>query len=101
MYFVNIRFRNKLCACANPAVLMQPGKHFRRHAVTLLVYVFRCNPAGKVFVAPKLIGGGVDAPGPIAGCGIDFMNEALALKQISVEQIDDDLLIEGLTNYDN
>lgn len=56
--------------------------------------------AVKVFVSPKIIGGS-DAPGPAIGRGVDLMNEALSLKQISVERIGEDVLIEGLTNHDH
>ncbi len=46
------------------------------------------------FVAPKLIGG-ADAPGPIGGEGIQRLAEAHVLRDVNVESIDGDILVEG------
>ena len=47
-----------------------------------------------VFIAPKLIGG-VEAPGPVGGSGIDELSEAVPLTDISLERIGEDILITG------
>lgn len=47
-----------------------------------------------VVVAPKLIGGR-DAPGPIAGHGVERLADALALEQVRMLPIGEDLLVEG------
>jgi diaminohydroxyphosphoribosylaminopyrimidine deaminase/5-amino-6-(5-phosphoribosylamino)uracil reductase len=47
-----------------------------------------------VFVAPKIIGG-TKAPSAVAGPDIDKMTDALHLKQVKINAIGDDLLIEG------
>ena len=47
-----------------------------------------------IFIAPKLAGGG-EAPGPIAGRGIDAMAAALALDEVAVERLDGDLYLRG------
>jgi diaminohydroxyphosphoribosylaminopyrimidine deaminase/5-amino-6-(5-phosphoribosylamino)uracil reductase len=44
-------------------------------------------------VAPKLIGG--RGASPLAGIGVASLEEALMLREPSVEQLGDDLLIEG------
>jgi len=49
-----------------------------------------------VFVAPKLIGG-ADAPGPIAGLGIERMNDALQIERPEVEIVDGDMYLTGRT----
>ena len=46
------------------------------------------------FIAPKLIGG-VNAPGPIGGEGIQRLSEALELRDLTVMPIEADFLIEG------
>jgi diaminohydroxyphosphoribosylaminopyrimidine deaminase/5-amino-6-(5-phosphoribosylamino)uracil reductase len=47
------------------------------------------------FIAPKLIGG-AKALSPIGGRGIEYMTEALKLKEPRVEVIGEDVLIHGL-----
>ncbi len=47
-----------------------------------------------VFIAPKLAGGG-EAPGPIAGRGVDAISAALPLEDIAVRQIDGDIYLHG------
>jgi diaminohydroxyphosphoribosylaminopyrimidine deaminase/5-amino-6-(5-phosphoribosylamino)uracil reductase len=47
-----------------------------------------------VFVAPKLVGG-VGAPGPIGGKGIAKMAEAVTLRDVSIEEVDGDVMITG------
>ena len=47
-----------------------------------------------VFIAPKLAGGG-EAPGPIAGRGVDAISAALPLEDIAVRQIDGDIYLRG------
>ena len=47
-----------------------------------------------VFIAPKLAGGG-EAPGPIAGRGVEAISAALALEDIAVREIAGDIYIHG------
>ncbi len=51
--------------------------------------------AAKVFVSPKIFGG-QDAPGPVGGRGVDLVQEAKNLQHITVSQVGEDILIEGL-----
>ena len=46
------------------------------------------------FIAPKIIGG-QNSKSPIGGNGIDFMKDAIMLKDIKIEQFDNDILIKG------
>jgi diaminohydroxyphosphoribosylaminopyrimidine deaminase/5-amino-6-(5-phosphoribosylamino)uracil reductase len=50
-----------------------------------------------VFIAPKLIGGR-DAPGPVAGVGLDKMSQALALDKPVWRQVEGDLYLRGRVN---
>ena len=63
----------------------------------LLAAAFEAGIIDKVlfFVAPKIVGG-KDAPTPVEGAGVDIMDEAIRLRDLSVETIGDDVLIEGL-----
>jgi diaminohydroxyphosphoribosylaminopyrimidine deaminase/5-amino-6-(5-phosphoribosylamino)uracil reductase len=47
-----------------------------------------------VFIAPKLIGG-VQAPGPIGGKGVEKVKDAWQIYHTNVKQFEQDLLIEG------
>ncbi len=47
-----------------------------------------------VFVAPKLVGG-AKAPSPIGGDGLTVMQHAQRLQNLQIQQIAEDLLIEG------
>ena len=47
-----------------------------------------------VFIAPKLAGGG-EAPGPIAGRGIETIAAALALEDIAVRELAGDIYLYG------
>jgi diaminohydroxyphosphoribosylaminopyrimidine deaminase/5-amino-6-(5-phosphoribosylamino)uracil reductase len=47
-----------------------------------------------VYIAPKLIGG-EEAPGPIAGLGIDRLADALKLSGWEIEQVGDNVLIHA------
>ena len=47
------------------------------------------------FIAPKIFGGS-DAPSPVGGDGVDEPDDAILLKDISVEQIGEDLLVTGI-----
>ncbi len=47
-----------------------------------------------VFIAPKVIGGR-DAKTPVEGEGIQFMKDALELRDLSISRFDEDILIEG------
>lgn len=45
------------------------------------------------FIAPKIIGG-QDSKSPVGGKGIDLMRDAIMLKDIKIEQFDNDILIK-------
>ncbi len=47
-----------------------------------------------LFLAPKIIGG-VNAPGIVGGRGIESLGDAILLKDIHMQQIGDDVMIEG------
>ena len=51
-----------------------------------------------VFLAPKLVGG-KDAPGAIAGLGIDRMADAIALEGVELRQLDQDILVQAAVKY--
>lgn len=51
------------------------------------------------FIAPKIVGG-KEAKTPVAGTGILNLQEALALKDIQVEKLDEDVLIIGRVDKD-
>ncbi|HBT20047.1 MAG TPA: bifunctional diaminohydroxyphosphoribosylaminopyrimidine deaminase/5-amino-6-(5-phosphoribosylamino)uracil reductase RibD [Peptococcaceae bacterium] len=54
-----------------------------------------------VFVAPKIVGG-VDAPTPVAGVGIERMEGAVLLRDIEVSKIGDDVMITAyMMNQNN
>lgn len=46
------------------------------------------------FIAPKIIGGG-QSKSPVGGKGIELMKDAILLKDIKIEQIENDILIKG------
>jgi diaminohydroxyphosphoribosylaminopyrimidine deaminase/5-amino-6-(5-phosphoribosylamino)uracil reductase len=47
-----------------------------------------------VFIAPKLVGGEA-TPHAIGGAGIERMTEALALADITIEELDGDVYVHG------
>ena len=47
-----------------------------------------------VFIAPKIIGG-KSAPGPIGGIGINSIDEALLLEDLTVERFGDDVMLSA------
>ena len=51
------------------------------------------------FIAPKIVGG-KEAKTPVAGTGILNLQEALALKDIQIEKLEEDILIIGRVNKD-
>ena len=51
------------------------------------------------FIAPKIVGG-KEAKTPVAGTGILNLQEALALKDIQIEKIEEDILIIGRVDKD-
>lgn len=53
-----------------------------------------CVDEVNAFIAPKIIGG-EHSKSPIGGKGIEFMKDAITLKDIEIEQIESDLLIKG------
>ena len=62
----------------------------------LLAAAFEAGIVDKAlfFVAPKIVGG-EEAPTPVGGLGFETVDEAIRLRDLSVEKIGDDLLIEG------
>jgi diaminohydroxyphosphoribosylaminopyrimidine deaminase/5-amino-6-(5-phosphoribosylamino)uracil reductase len=84
-----------------PALLDELGK---RGILSLLVEggaevhasFFAATLVDKVYayVAPRLIGG-QDAPGPLAGKGIDHLAESTYLNELDLVRLGDDLLITG------
>ena len=63
---------------------------------TLMGSLFDLGQVDKVlaFLAPKIIGG-MSAPGPVGGRGIDEMSKALALKRPRWQQYGNDMLLTG------
>lgn len=51
------------------------------------------------FIAPKIVGG-KEAKTPVAGAGILNLQEALALKDIQIEKLEEDILIIGRVDKD-
>lgn len=51
------------------------------------------------FIAPKIVGG-KEAKTPVAGIGILNLQEALALKDIQIEKLEEDILIIGRVDKD-
>jgi diaminohydroxyphosphoribosylaminopyrimidine deaminase/5-amino-6-(5-phosphoribosylamino)uracil reductase len=47
-----------------------------------------------VFIAPRLVGG-TDAPGPVAGRGIELLSDALPIEPLQSEQLGPDLYLHG------
>jgi diaminohydroxyphosphoribosylaminopyrimidine deaminase/5-amino-6-(5-phosphoribosylamino)uracil reductase len=50
------------------------------------------------FVAPKLITGN-NAKGPIGGCGIETMDKAISLKDVTVNRIGPDIFVEAYPDW--
>ncbi len=46
------------------------------------------------FIAPKLLGG-ANAPTAVGGAGIDKMEDAINLRDLSIRKVGDDLMVEG------
>lgn len=46
------------------------------------------------FIAPKLIGG-VSAPGPVSGRGVELLAEAIRVERVNVKSFGDDICVEG------
>ncbi|MDJ0598417.1 MAG: bifunctional diaminohydroxyphosphoribosylaminopyrimidine deaminase/5-amino-6-(5-phosphoribosylamino)uracil reductase RibD [Crocosphaera sp.] len=49
------------------------------------------------FIAPKIIGG-VSAASPVGDLGLDKMSDALSLQDVTIRQVDTDILVEGYLN---
>lgn len=49
------------------------------------------------FIAPKIIGG-ASALSPVEGLGIEKMSDAISLNNITIQQIDQDIVVNGLVN---
>ena len=78
---------------------VEPMKVISAYAIATGIPVLQLTTSGLLIGIILLIIGGSDAPGPISGRGADLMSEVLSLRGISVEHIDGDILIEGLTNH--
>jgi len=84
-----------------PALLDELGQ---RKLISVLVEgggevhaaLFAARLVDKVYayIAPKLIGGR-DAPGPLGGQGIEHLTDAMALRDLDVTRLGDDLLISA------
>lgn len=63
---------------------------------TINASIINENLADKVFwfIAPKLIGG-VQAPGPVGGSGVNHLQDAAELEDIQLETVGGDILISG------
>ncbi|HHT9130129.1 MAG TPA: bifunctional diaminohydroxyphosphoribosylaminopyrimidine deaminase/5-amino-6-(5-phosphoribosylamino)uracil reductase RibD, partial [Candidatus Brocadiaceae bacterium] len=51
-----------------------------------------------VFIAPIIIGG-EDAKSPVLGKGIDKINEAAEIDEITIKRFSDDIVVEGILRY--
>ncbi|HOM17717.1 MAG TPA: bifunctional diaminohydroxyphosphoribosylaminopyrimidine deaminase/5-amino-6-(5-phosphoribosylamino)uracil reductase RibD [Thermoguttaceae bacterium] len=51
-----------------------------------------------VFIAPKLFGG-LDAPTPLAGLGIDRTEQAVQLDSVQIERVGQDIYVTGRVRY--
>jgi diaminohydroxyphosphoribosylaminopyrimidine deaminase / 5-amino-6-(5-phosphoribosylamino)uracil reductase len=67
----------------------------------LLGSLFDLNLVDKVvaFVAPKLIGG-VGAPGPVGGQGVETIKRAVRLRNVVWEPVGDDMMVTGYVERD-
>jgi diaminohydroxyphosphoribosylaminopyrimidine deaminase/5-amino-6-(5-phosphoribosylamino)uracil reductase len=63
---------------------------------TLVAALLEAGLVDKVyaFIAPKIVGG-ANALTPVEGTGLDDMAQALVLRDVTVEQLEDDLLVTG------
>jgi diaminohydroxyphosphoribosylaminopyrimidine deaminase/5-amino-6-(5-phosphoribosylamino)uracil reductase len=58
------------------------------------LFDMRAIDEAHVFIAPKLAGG-VDAPAPLGGTGVDRMADAPNLRDISIEELGGDVYVHG------
>lgn len=79
---------NKLGEMGIDSLLLEGG-------ATLNAAFLKANCVDEVyaFIAPKIIGG-ADSKSPVGGKGIDLMKDAVLLKDINIEQFDDDILVK-------
>ena len=83
------------------ALLVELGRRERMAVLVegggvLAAALLQAGLADKVcaFIAPKIIGG-TAAPSPVAGEGLDRMDQALRLERLQMERLDDDVLLIG------
>lgn len=71
------------------SVLLEGGGNLNAAALN-------CGIVDKVmsFIAPKIVGG-INAKTPVEGEGINFMKNAISLKDINIQRFDEDILVEG------
>lgn len=62
----------------------------------LLTSAFQSNIVDKIicFISP-IIFGGTNAPSPISGKGIDLIEKAIKLKNVTIKQFENDVMVEG------
>ncbi|MEX2317698.1 MAG: bifunctional diaminohydroxyphosphoribosylaminopyrimidine deaminase/5-amino-6-(5-phosphoribosylamino)uracil reductase RibD [Pirellulales bacterium] len=58
------------------------------------LFEMRAIDEAHVFISPKIVGGEA-APGAIGGAGVDRMADALALGDITIEELDGDVYVHG------
>ena len=51
-----------------------------------------------IYIAPKIIGG-ESSKTPVGGRGIDKLNNAFKLKNIAINILNEDILVEGYIDY--
>ena len=52
----------------------------------------------EIYVAPAIIGGG-DAPGPVGGAGVEFVQNAHRFVRMDVDRIGEDVVARGILRY--
>ena len=80
---------DKLGAMGISSVMIEGGSEvsgnvFKEKLIDKVIY----------FLAPKIIGG-KNAPGPVGGQGIAKLKDFIQVKEMSVEKLGNDLVIEG------
>lgn len=74
------------------SILLEGGGNLNSYAISSKIV-----DKAMFFIAPKIIGG-EKAVTPVEGCGIDKMEDALEMQNISVSKFGNDILVEGYFN---
>jgi diaminohydroxyphosphoribosylaminopyrimidine deaminase/5-amino-6-(5-phosphoribosylamino)uracil reductase len=53
-----------------------------------------------MFIAPKIIGGGSQAPSAFEFAGMDRMSDAIAIDRLQMERVGDDCCLIGYPRYE-